>query len=61
MDLDKAIAKKFKSYTDKQLIDRANSQPDFKWDDEAWEIRRRKIPVKMEGSKLIIQPKQAQP
>jgi hypothetical protein len=33
----------FKDYSNKALIQRANSLPDFKWDDEGTELRRRSL------------------
>lgn len=59
-DLDKTIKAKFKHLSNQKLIDRANAAPDFKWDDEAYEIERRmkvsegKFKVEMQGNKLVI-------
>jgi len=56
----KAVKKKFKHLSNKDLIKRANSKPDFKWDDEGTELIRRSILsngsfiYKMKGNTLII-------
>lgn len=48
---------KFKHMSNEQLIAQANNAPDFGWDDEGTELRRRKdaglINYKMNGNKLI--------
>ena len=40
-DLNKALEEKFKHLSNKQLIERNNSLPDFCHDDESAEIKRR--------------------
>jgi hypothetical protein len=37
------VKDRFKSYSNQALIQRANSLPDFKWDDEGTELRRRSL------------------
>jgi len=37
------VKEMFKGYSNKALIQRANSLPDFKWDDEGVELRRRSL------------------
>ena len=55
-----AIKKKFARYSNQELVNRANGLPDFKWDDEGYEIQRRvnasegKLIVKMEYNTLKI-------
>jgi DNA-binding Lrp family transcriptional regulator len=50
----------FKGYSNQALIQRANSLPDFKWDDEGVELRRRSLLSNgafiytMRGNSLII-------
>ncbi len=50
----------FKGYSNQALIQRANSLPDFKWDDEGTELRRRSLLSNgafiftMRGNSLII-------
>ena len=59
-DTDRYIKRKFKHLSNKKLIQRANSLPDFKWDDEGSELRRRSILsnglfiYRMKGNNLII-------
>lgn len=59
-DLEKDIKKKFKNLSNEELVQRANSLPDFKWDDEEVEISRRmkvsngKFKVEMVGNQLKI-------
>lgn len=54
------IIKKFKSLSNQELINRANRAADFCWDDEGWELERRKeasngkFNYKMEGNKIVI-------
>jgi hypothetical protein len=56
----KEIKKAFKHLSNKDLIRRANSKPDFKWDDEGMELTRRsrlsngQFVYKMKGNTLII-------
>jgi len=58
--LDYVLKNKFKKLSNQELIDRANRAEDFKWDDEGYELNRRKVAsnggftYKMEGSKLVI-------
>lgn len=58
--LDTIIERKFKSFTNARLIARANRLPDFKWDDEEFEVHRRikasngAFVVEMQGDRLII-------
>lgn len=50
----------FKGYSNQALIERANSLPDFKWDDEGTELRRRRLHANgafiyaIRGNSLII-------
>ena len=59
-DTEKYCKQKFRHLSNKQLIDRANSLPDFKWDDEGVELRRRsllsngKFVYRMKRNTLII-------
>ena len=41
-NLETEIKAKFRHLSNQQLIDRANRQPDFKWDDEGFELNRRR-------------------
>ena len=45
-DLDEAVKKKFVSYSTKRLIERIEKAPDFGYDDEEVELRRR---LRLEG------------
>lgn len=55
-----AIKDMFKGYTNEALIKRANSMPDFNWDDEGTELTRRSLQsngaflYRMQGDKLVI-------
>jgi hypothetical protein len=40
-DLEKSVKERFKNYSNRALIARVNSLPDFKWDDEGGELQRR--------------------
>jgi hypothetical protein len=42
-DSAKTVKRKFKHLTNAQLVKRANGLPDFKWDDEDLELRRRSL------------------
>jgi hypothetical protein len=59
-DLAKDIKRKFKHLSNKELVNRANSLPDFKWDDEGFELNRRSLLAngqfvyQMKGNTLII-------
>lgn len=56
----KYTKERFKRYTNKRLIARANRLPDFKWDDEGTELQRRsllsngKFQYEMQGNTLVI-------
>ena len=58
MDLKEIIIEKFKNYSDQQLVDKANRSPDFRWDDEGYEIERRSkengLKCEMQGDKIVI-------
>lgn len=59
-DLEKAVKEHFKSFSNRELIKRANSLPDFKWDDEGVELNRRhrvsngRFDYIMRGNTLVI-------
>jgi len=40
-DLEKSVKERFKNYSNRALVARVNSLPDFKWDDEGVELLRR--------------------
>ncbi len=57
---DDTVKEMFKGYSNQALIQRANSLPDFKWDDEGTELRRRSLLSNgsfiytMRGNSLVI-------
>jgi len=59
-DTDRHTKSKFRHLTNLQLVARANSQPNFRWHEEAHEIRRRSILsngnfiCRMKGKSLVI-------
>lgn len=59
-ELEATIKNKFRHLSNRQLVDRINTLPDFKWDDEGAEIQRRrdtskgKLIVRMDGNRLVI-------
>lgn len=58
--LDEIIQKKFRHLSNRALVSRINGLPDFKWDDEGYELSRRvkasngKFEAKMQGNTIII-------
>lgn len=56
--LDTIIKRKFRHLSDQQLIDRANRALDFGWDDEGYEIERRRrecgLNCEMQGNRIVI-------
>lgn len=59
-EIEKEVKRKFKHLSNIELVKRANSLPDFMWDDEECEIYRwvkksgGKFEVKMQGNELVI-------
>lgn len=59
-DTDKFTKRQFKYLSNKELVGRANGLPDFKWDDEAHELRRRSLMAnggfiyRMKGHAIVI-------
>jgi len=59
-ETDRATKRRFKHLTNGELVARVNSQPNYRWDEEAHEIRRRSILsngsfiCRMKGRSLVI-------
>lgn len=60
LELQQQIKKQFAHLSNKDLINRINGLPDFKWDDEGAELQRRieasagKFAAQMQGNKIVI-------
>jgi hypothetical protein len=59
-ETEKFTKRRFKGLSNKELVDRANGLPDFKWDDEGTELKRRSLLsngsfiYRIKGNTLII-------
>jgi len=59
-ELDRYTKRRFKHLSNRELVNRANSLPDFKWDDEGHELNRRSnlsngaFLCRMKGNRLMI-------
>lgn len=54
LSLDNEIKAKFKHLSNQKLIDRINKLPDFKYDDEMYEVNRRGLKVRMNVNTLEL-------
>lgn len=59
-ELDQTIKKKFSHLSNRALVTRINGLPDFKWDDEGYELQRRikasngTFAAEMQGNRIVI-------